>query len=455
VTDYRDSEANGPRRQPVIQITVDGVSIDSALRRRLIQLTHTDNRGFEADTVEIEFDDSDGALDIPPRGAEISLAFGWKHSGVVDKGLFTVTEVAHAGAPDVLTIRAQSADLRSGLSTQRERSFHDTTLGAIVQTIADENDLKPVVSPQLAGQHIDHLDQTNESSANLLTRLAQQFDAIATVKGGRLLFIHAGAGTTASGKALEKLVIVRQSGDRHLFQISDRNTYTAVRALYHDMQQAVKGEVIWGEAEDSAERNVRPAAAAPTTGQYKALPGQFASRAKAMRAAQKAWKAMKNNQAQRAAYVGIKASYNDRNLGSSGDITYGKAEDDKKRRDAQRLSKKDAAKLQADEKPVPFGPMVASADSLKTLRHVYSSRTNAARAARAEWRRLQRGLATFSLTLAYGIPELFPETPAEVSGWKPRIDSTEWIAYRITNRINDSGYTQQVELEIKATEIPD
>lgn len=438
------------RRSPVVDIAVDGVSLNSIIRPRLIRLTHTDHRGFEADTVEIELDDSDGALDLPPRGAEIALAFGWEGEPLVPKGTYTVDEVSHTGAPDVLSIRARSADLRAGLSQQRERSFHNRTLRDIVATIASENDLQPVIADSLGEQIVDHIDQTNESNANLLTRLAQQFDAIATVKDGRLIFMPAGGGVTARGKAIPAVTITRQRGDRHQFAIADRNTYTAVRALYHDTNLAVKGEVIWGNAEDSAERK-RPVSAAtpPATGQYKQVPGTSASRAKALKAAQKAWKDMKANKAQRAAYIGARASYDDRNLKVSGSVTYGQADDDKKQRAAQRQATRDADKIGT------ANAFNMSADSLKTLRHVYSSRVNAARAARAEWRRLQRGMATFNITLAEGMPELFPETPAIVSGWKPQIDSTDWLIVRVTNIIGDTGYIQTLEFEIKATEIPD
>lgn len=448
---------------PVVQITVDGLSIDSLIRRRLINLTHTDNRGFEADTVELELDDTDGQLDLPGRGAIITLALGWAASGLVSKGSFTVDEVAHHGAPDTLSIRARSADLRAGLTTQRERSWHATTLGAIVATIADENGLQASIPPSLSQLTIDHIDQTNETAANLLTRLGQQFDAIATVKDGRLLFIPASGGVSASGKRLPAVTLTRRSGDRHSFQIADRQTYTTVRALYNDIGAAVKGQVLWGTTEDSAERKQQPAvAAAPTAGQYKTLPTLYVTRAKAHRAAVKQWKALKANKAQRAAYIGVKAKYNDRNLSASGEVTYGQADDEKQKTHAQRQADKDngktPAKRQANKdngKTTTANAFEHSLDNTKTLRHVYSSKANAQRAARAEWRRLQRGMATFSITLAQGLPELFPETPATVTGFKPAIDNTDWIIIKVTNSISDSGYIQMLELEIKATEIPD
>lgn len=447
--DTRTLTGQAPYPKVLVDIAVDGISLNAIIRPRLIRLTHTDNRGFEADTVEIELDDSDGALDLPTRGAELFLAFGWQGEKSVAKGIFTVDEVTHQGAPDILIVRARAADLRAGLTTQRERSWHAITLGAIVQTIAIENGLKSVVGPTYFGVVIDHLDQTNESAANLLTRLAKQHDAIATVKDGRLLFIPAGAGASASGVPLPVARITRQSGDRHQFTVADRQTYNGVRALYYDTQLAAKGEVIWGDVEDSAERNKPVKAAAPATGQHKQLNGTLASRDKAMRAARKAWKAMSGNKAQRAAYVGVKAHYDDRNLGVSGDVTYGRADDEKKKQAAKRRAERDAEKI-GTANAIPAG-----ADNVKTLRHVYSSRANAIRAARAEWRRLQRGMANFTLTLAYGRPELFPETPAIVTGFKPQIDNTDWIITRVVNQIGDNGYTQQLEFEIKATEIPD
>lgn len=441
-----------PHPRAIVQVVVDGVSLSGVIAQRLINLIHTDNRGFEADTIDLDLDDADGALDLPAKGAVLELSFGWKQTGLVSKGRFTVAEVAHNGAPDVLSIRATSADLGAGLTTQRERSWHATTLGAIVRTIADENGLVPLIHTSLAGEVIEHLDQTNESSANLLTRLGQRYDAIATVKDGRLMFIPVGGGVTASGKPIPAAIIRRQSGDRHQFLISDRNTYQAVRALYHDVNLAVKGEVLWGDTEDSNERGSRPAATVtPAAGQYKTLATTYPTRPKAQRAANQEWKKLKGNRAARAAYVGIKAKYNDRNLGAAGEVTYGQADDEKKRTTAHRQAERDAARQIGTN-----NAFERTVDNVKTLRHVYANKHNALRAARAEWRRLLRGMATFSITMAEGDPTLFPETPVTVTGWKPQIDSTDWLIIKVTNTIaGDGGYTQRLEFEIKATEIPD
>lgn len=452
VADVGNFLVSQPYPKPIYKITVDGRDISPDIRARLIDLTLTDNRGFEADLLDIRLDDTDGQLDIPSRGAEVRVWLGFEASGLVDKGTYTVDEIEHSGTPDVLSIRARSADLRGGLTQQRERPWHQVTLGTIIRTIAAENELKPVISVGLASQEIEHIDQTNETAVNLLTRLARQFDAIATVKDGRLLFISAAAGCSVSGKQLPTANITRQSGDQHRFALADRNSYNGVKASYNDIGAGKKIDVIWGKDEDNPEHKV-PKKTAPATpiGQYKDVGKEHKSRALALRAAKKAWRAMKANKAAKGAYVGAVARYRDPNLGVSGEASYGQADEDKKRNNAVKQAEKDKNKLHPDT-PAPFEH---SADNVKVLRHVYASKANAIRAARAEWRRLQRGMATFSITLAVGRPELFPDLPARVSGWKPAIDNTGWIITKATHTLNDNGLGTALEFEIKATEVVD
>ncbi|MDU4301708.1 MAG: hypothetical protein E7I45_12190 [Eikenella corrodens] len=58
-----------------------------------------------------------------------------------------------------------------------------------------------------------------------------------------------------------------------------------------------------------------------------------------------------------------------------------------------------------------------------------------------------RGAAQFSLTLAVGRPDLTPETPVSVSGFKPEIDSQQWLIKEISHRLDSSGYSCGIQLE--------
>ena len=93
---------------------------------------------------------------------------------------------------------------------------------------------------------------------------------------------------------------------------------------------------------------------------------------------------------------------------------------------------------------------------MKTLRHTYASKFNAQRAAKAEWEKLQRGVAEFKIQLALGRPELMTELPVTVRGFKRVIDECRWIVARVTHTLTgDGGYTSELELEVKADEVPE
>lgn len=237
---------------PIYKLIVDGQDITPKIaggdgqRSRLIKLSLTDKRGGDADELTLELSDHDGALEIPPKGAKVSLWLGYQHSGLVDRGTYTVDEVSHSGPPDKLSIKCRAADLRKGLSTKREKSWHRTTLGAIARTIAQRHKLTPVIHRSLASIDIPHIDQADESDINMLSRLARQHDAIMTVKHGRLLLAPAGDSATASGGAMPQLTLTRAAGDAHDYKSADRDHYAGVRASYHDVQRAERGTVLAG-----------------------------------------------------------------------------------------------------------------------------------------------------------------------------------------------------------------
>jgi len=80
---------------------------------------------------------------------------------------------------------------------------------ALGQERAEMLDVARALAEAYADFFYDHLDQTDESDLNFLTRLAKEHDALATVKGQALLFIGKGEGKTASGLPMPPLPITR------------------------------------------------------------------------------------------------------------------------------------------------------------------------------------------------------------------------------------------------------
>ena len=234
---------------PDYTLVVDGRDITARVDPRLISLTLTEARGEEADQLDLELSDHDGALAIPPKSAIIELAIGWAGQALVQKGAFVVDEVEHTGAPDKLSIKARSADMRKEMRVRSEVSWHDTTIGAIVNTIAGRHQLTPRVDGRLAGVQVQHIDQTHESDLHFLNRLARQHDAVATVKNKHLLFLPINGTKTSTGNELPTATITRADGDQHRYHSADRNAYTGVRAHWHDAGKAEKRSVLAGTSE--------------------------------------------------------------------------------------------------------------------------------------------------------------------------------------------------------------
>ena len=319
---------------PNYRISVDGRDITPTIESRLVSLRLEETRGEDADRLDLTLTDNDGKLAIPRQGTTIAVAIGWEGQQLVDKGTFKVDEVEHSGAPDQVTIRARSADLAHTLRQRRDQSWHQLTLEQILRTIATRNGLLPRIHAELASVAIAHIDQTNESDLNFLTRLSKRFDAVATAKKDNLLFLPINSATNSKGQSLPSFTITRADGDSHRYHQSDQDSYTGVRAYWHDGKKANRTGVV----------------------------------------------------------VGTKVN-------------------------------------------------------LKTLKETYSSEADAMAAAKAEWQRLQRGAANFTLTLAVGNPMLVPQTQVTVRGFKSQIDGTGWLAVRTTHSLEDGGFTTQVEME--------
>lgn len=94
----------------------------------------------------------------------------------------------------------------------------------------------------------------------------------------------------------------------------------------------------------------------------------------------------------------------------------------------------------------------AAGKKVKTLRHLYATEASALAGARAAFARIRRGLAEFSISLATGRPDLYPETPVTVQGFKAEIDAESWLIVEVAHRLDGGGYTCSLKLEARLKE---
>lgn len=320
---------------PAWRVVMDGEDVTRRIDPRLLSLTLTECRGQDADQLDLVIHDHDGAVALPRRGVYLTVAIGTRQRGLVDKGVFRVDEVEHSGAPDVISIRARSADFTQAMRIRRSRSWHGETLGSIVAGIAGEHQLRARIDPDLAPINVKHLDQADESDVHLLSQLATRYDATMAIKDRSLLFLKIGGGQPLDMRSPAKVTIARSDGDQHRYVVADRESYSGVRAYWTDKAGATRKSVLAGDGENA-----------------------------------------------------------------------------------------------------------------KRLRETFDTERVAMEHAQAEWKRLQRGEATLSYTLAIGRADVTPEQHVTMRGFKQQIDETPWLLTKVTHTITGStGFSTALEME--------
>jgi len=84
----------------------------------------------------------------------------------------------------------------------------------------------------------------------------------------------------------------------------------------------------------------------------------------------------------------------------------------------------------------------------KRLRKVYANEEDAKQAAASEISRVARTKAKMTLKLAYGRPDLFPERPIKLTGFKPEIVAHDWIIAECSHSMDgDGGSATSLTLE--------
>lgn len=234
---------------PAYRIDVDGVEITNRVNRRLVQMSLSAKRGEEADELQLVISNADRQMRRPDRGAMISLALGWQGQALKNMGAFKVDESEWSNSPAQIIIRARSADFTADMRIRRERSWRDTTLGAVLGDIAAAGGLTAKIAPAMASKPVTLVTQSRESDLALLRRLGRDYDAVATVKAGKLIFAPVGSGVTAGGKPLPTLTIQESDCDAIRVRSASRNDYKGVTASWHDGGPAERKAVTVGEAE--------------------------------------------------------------------------------------------------------------------------------------------------------------------------------------------------------------
>jgi phage protein D len=202
-------------------------------------MTITDEPGLKSDKVDIVL--SDQNLAIPNIGDLLKISLGYKESGLYDMGTFAVD--GYALSHNEMRITAHAADFLESFKNPKSRSFENTSLENILQTISSEHNIEARVSHELANITFPAIHQTSESDLHFLTRLGQQFNILIKPAGSCLVAMPAGHGQAISGTQLAnnwlpEVTITPDSTINWSLQYSKKDQIPSVTAKGYDTDSA-------------------------------------------------------------------------------------------------------------------------------------------------------------------------------------------------------------------------
>jgi uncharacterized protein len=189
------------RTRAICDINVAGVPVTDNLDPFLLSVRVFD--GYPS-TAEVELDDRDARLPIPPRGADLVISLGWSSESmqIVFRGV--VSDVEHGfdrkrGGRRMwvhgLGMQAESAikspftdHIGDGAEPGQQQGKPIPFLTAAQQFAANGGAIA-AVGPSLLGVTQDYWSQNGESPLEWFTRHAEQFGAMFRVESGNVMVI--------------------------------------------------------------------------------------------------------------------------------------------------------------------------------------------------------------------------------------------------------------------------
>jgi phage protein D len=236
---------------PLFDIQLRNTSLFEKIQPYLIGLTITDEPGLKSDKLDLVLADQN--LDIPQIGDLLKISLGYKETGLYDMGIFAID--GYALSHNEMRITAHAADFLEDFTNPKSRSFENTSLANIIQTIAAEHNIPARISPELNNINFTAVHQTSESDLHFLTRLGQQFNILIKPAGNCLVAMPSGHGFSTSGSHLPEVTLTPDSTINWSLEFLKKEQIPSVTAKGYDTDNAEEFFESVGE-EDYSEGNI-------------------------------------------------------------------------------------------------------------------------------------------------------------------------------------------------------
>lgn len=169
---------------PSFKILTNGKDITQTINKNTSKINIKDESENLADELTLEVQ---GSFKKPKYEDELEVWIGTLEDELFYCGTFKVqTSTQKIGNEASMSITATSADFSKNLKVKRNQSYEAVSVKTIVQTIGVTHNQKIVSN--FEDVYVLHLEQTNESDMNFLTRIAKELNAVFVIKNDKIIF---------------------------------------------------------------------------------------------------------------------------------------------------------------------------------------------------------------------------------------------------------------------------
>jgi hypothetical protein len=241
---------------PAFKIIRNGDDVSEKISPRVLSIEVVDSVDENTDSMRIVLDsaiDGEKKLEVPRPGDRLEIYLGYGKALERIGNAFVIDEVHISGPPLQVEVTGSSTpftadnSISSGtMATRRSQSYSNTTLGALLKTLAARNKLKSMCDEELAGTAIDHIDQVDESDINLLLRIVRRCGGVLKPMDGALVIVQEGSGKTAGGEDVAYTVAPDEVANFKVVHGSRMADIKQVKASAIDYNEAKTKDVSFG-----------------------------------------------------------------------------------------------------------------------------------------------------------------------------------------------------------------
>jgi hypothetical protein len=227
--------------QALYRISVNGLDVSERFHPLLTNLRVHLSAERVSDTAEIALDDTNGRIALPRDGAFMTIALGWRSSGLALVFEGTVDDVKSRGARGAgrtLHISAKSADTRGLGKQNQEKHWDRKKLGEVMQDAGKLAGFAVMVDRSLAAIEREWWGMQAESFFHFGHRLARETGGVFKVFGRRAILAKRNRGVSMGGAVLSSVTAAWGSNliNWDLSPVVGRPRYKSVIARWYDMK---------------------------------------------------------------------------------------------------------------------------------------------------------------------------------------------------------------------------